>query len=294
MELREFAVQPFDSESYIRHLAFNSEAELRQFLLEKVPLQVYFSAGKYQTPSAKDMESMGWMGSDLMFDLDAEEFCEVRERFFCPIGGEELESKTCLSHNAEAITYSEVSLDCLKTVLRKAQDLVKILREDFGLEGSIIFSGNRGFHVNVDCYGDCALLDPEDRKQIVEYLTDPKVEAGSPEDPGWPGRLAKGIEPLKLDAQVTIDVHRLRRIPGSLNGKSGLPVMRVSSESDLEGLLYKSPFKGKGVVKPLISGDIVIYDREVRLEKDVEKVLEGPVAVYLALKGLGRLKAYVK
>ncbi|MCQ4344565.1 MAG: DNA primase, partial [Sulfolobaceae archaeon] len=66
MELREFAIQPFGSESYVRHLSFTSDQELRSFLIEKVPLQVYFSAGKYQSPSAPDMESKGWMGSDLM------------------------------------------------------------------------------------------------------------------------------------------------------------------------------------------------------------------------------------
>lgn len=290
MELREFAVQPFDSESYVRHLSFSNEPELREFLVKVVPLQVYFSAGKYQTPSAKDMESMGWMGSDLMFDLDAEEFCSLETKRFCPdTGEEEVECKT-----SETIDYTEVTTDCLKLVYRKAVELTKILKEDFGLEGEIIFSGNRGFHVNVDCYGDCALLDREDRKEIVEYLTEPKVEPGRPEDVGWAGRLARGFEPINLDAQVTIDIYRLRRIPGSINGKSGLPVFKVRAEEDLDNLFSKSPFSGKVVIDPLITGHVRAYEMSFELERGRKEVVEAGVGVFLSLKGLARLIAYVK
>ncbi len=266
MELREFAVQPFDSESYVRHLSFTSEPELREFLVKVVPLQVYFSAGKFQTPSAKDMESMGWMGSDLMFDLDAEEFCSLETRRFCPDSGKEgVECKT-----SETIDYTEVTTECLKLVYRKAVELTNILREDFGLEGEIIFSGNRGFHVNVDCYGDCALLDRDDRKEIVEYLTEPKVEPGRPEDLGWAGRLARGF------------------------GKSGLPVFKVRAEEDLDNLFSKSPFVGKVVIDPLVTGHIRAYERSFELERGRKEVVEAGVGVFLSLKGLARLIAYVK
>jgi DNA primase small subunit len=293
MELREFAIQPFGSESYVRHLSFTSEQELRSFLIEKVPLQVYFSAGKYQSPSAPDMESKGWMGSDLMFDLDADEFCELNVRRFCMDTGEEVSGDECASNNV--ISYSEVTAECLKQVYEKATLLKDVLKDDFGLEGEIIFSGNRGFHVNVNCYGDCALLDREDRKKIVEYLTDPRVEPGSPSDFGWAGRLARGVRPLKLDEQVTIDIHRLRRIPGSINGKSGLPVFRMSSASELDNLLSRSPFKGsKVVIQPLVTGELNVYNVRVTLKKDLKVTINSEVGIYLALKGLVRLTAHVK
>ncbi|BFH74141.1 DNA primase small subunit PriS [Sulfurisphaera javensis] len=291
MELREFAYQPFDSETYVRHLSFTSLQELRQYILQNPPLHLYYSSARYQLPSAKNMEEKGWLGSDLLFDLDADEICEIRVRRFCPQDGLETLATECESQ--PTIEYPEITKDCIMKVFDKALLIKDILKEDFGLNANIYFSGNRGFHLRVTCYGDCALLDSDDRKEIAEYISSPKPTYIHEENPGWSGRLAKGIDGVNIDMQVTIDIRRLVRIPGSLNGKAGLKVVEVKNDKFEYGE-WLSPFEGNCVFLPYISGVINVFDEKYTLKKDSPIKIPISIGVYLSLKGLGRVKAYVR
>jgi len=67
---REFAFQPFGLESYIRHISFKDEASLRMYIKSKTPKHAYHSVAIYELPEAPSMEEKGWLGSDLLFDLD--------------------------------------------------------------------------------------------------------------------------------------------------------------------------------------------------------------------------------
>ncbi len=296
VELREFAYQPFDSDSYVRHLSFSSEAELRDYIVKNVPLHLYYSSAKYQLPSAKDMEEKGWMGADIQFDLDADHFCKARKFNFCPRCGQTVEGDVCPRDGTQAVEYVEITRECIERTKEKALDLVEILEEDFDLKPKVYFSGNRGFHVIVECSGECALLTSSDRKQIAEYVMGVNVPRykGKPEDPGWVGRIAKGKGGVEIDEQVTTDVKRLVRIPGSLHGKSGLMVKRV----DLDKFEYSkealSPFKGTGILLPLISGEFELLGEKVKLSGGTPIKLDASIALYASLKGLGELKVYEK
>lgn len=290
VELREFAYQPFNSETYVRHLSFTSLEELRQYILENVPLHLYYSSARYQLPSAKEMEEKGWLGSDLLFDLDADEICEVRIRRFCPDGLETLASN-CSDGNP--IEYAEITKDCIIKVFEKALLIRDILKEDFGLKAKIFFSGNRGFHIRVDCYGDCALLDSDDRKEIADYFVLPRPRYTHEDNPGWSGRLARGIGGINIDTQVTIDTRRLIRIPNSLNGKAGLMVVEVKGDFDYN-LSSLSPFSGFCAFLPYVTGEFTLSDEKYILKKDTIVKLPISVGIYLTLKGLGRVKSYVR
>ncbi|MHC1567934.1 MAG: DNA primase small subunit domain-containing protein [Candidatus Syntropharchaeia archaeon] len=92
----------------------------------------------------------------------------------------------------------------LREAWRQVVALCRVLRDDFGFEKILIaFSGNRGYHLHVydeGPGGKVLKLGPAERREIVDYIAD------------------RGIH---VDAQVTCDVHRLIRLPGSVHGKRG-------------------------------------------------------------------------
>lgn len=104
------------------------------------------------------------------------------------------------------IDAKDYKLDCinkyqLSLIKKEVKKLVKILRNHLGFtQIDIYFSGNNGFHIYVS--DDKILTIPApDRREIAQYLID------------------NGI---KVDVQVTMDIHRIFRYPGSINSKSGL------------------------------------------------------------------------
>lgn len=291
MELREFAYQPFESETYVRHLSFTSPLELKQYILENIPLHLYYSSARYQLPSAKNMDEKGWLGSDLLFDLDADEICELRIRRFCPNDGYETLASNC--NGEPAIDYPEITNECIMKVFENALLLKDILNEDFGLKAKIYFSGNRGFHIRVACYDECALLDSDDRKEIANYISSPKPPFVHEENPGWSGRFARNVRGINIDTQVTIDIRRLVRIPGSINGKAGLKVVEVKNDKFDYGE-WLSPFKGDCAFLPFISGEINLFENKYTFKKDTPIKIPISAGIYFTLKGIGKVKAYVR
>ncbi|MCY0859256.1 MAG: DNA primase small subunit PriS [Sulfolobaceae archaeon] len=295
MELREFAVQPFGGGPYIRHLSFTNPQELKAFVLKTVPLHLYYSVARYQLPAEKDLEAKGWLGSDLLFDLDADEVCGGSKKIYlCQDTGTAVEDPSTCSNVEE---YFEIDKDCVEKLKESAKAVVDILKQDFGLSPIVSFSGNRGFHIRVPCFGDCALLPPEARQEIAMYVSGEKVPeyVGSfKEDPGWPGRQARGISHINIDKQVTIDIRRLERIENSINGKSGLIVKKVDDIDSFEFGDHLSPFRGVVAFLPSYTVELTAFSQKVKLEKDVPIKLDASVGVYLALKGLGVVKAFVR
>ncbi len=291
IELREFALQPFGIDTYIRHLSFNNVEELREYITNvNVPLHLFYSSARYQLPSAKNMDEKGWMGSDLLFDIDADHLCNLRSVKFCPVCGNLVEGDKCEKDNVEALEYVEMTSQCISRGLEEARRLVSVLENDFGFKPKVYFSGNRGFHVHVECYDDCALLDSEDRRQIAEYVMGVDLPEYN-EGPGWAGREKKAIS---IDEQVTIDTKRLVRIPNSIHGKSGLIVKELKS---LDGFSLDdglSPFSGFIVFLPYINIETEALGRVIKLQRGIPIKLEASVAVYLYLKSLGEVKGYVR
>lgn len=218
-ERREWAFVPLERFPQFvmnRHLAFESYDDLRRFVLDNVPAHAYYSSAYYEDPSA-EMERKGWLGADLIFDIDAD---HLPKR-----------------------TLKRAKLEVMK--------LVRILTTDFGVSErdlEIVFSGRRGYHVHV--YDDrFRWLDSAERREIADYLTltglnvkrmsrmgmriTRCVEMGMDED------RCKSKLAVHIDPPVTADVKRLIRLPYSLHGKTGLIVMPV----DLDGLEEFDPLR---------------------------------------------------
>ncbi|MEW6069412.1 MAG: DNA primase catalytic subunit PriS [Candidatus Thermoplasmatota archaeon] len=193
---REFGFTYFDPELMQRHLSFNTREGLRSFILEKVPSHIYYSAAYYNAPDANEMAKKGWLGADLIFDLD----------------GDKLEKSKNLG-------YKEM-LEIVKQETLKLID--NFLIPDFGIDADFItvnFSGARGYHVHVT-EPKILQLDSYARREILDYLAaegldwnkkifheeiytivrtgfrkiaKKTVKMPSVTASGWEGRIAKGI-----------------------------------------------------------------------------------------------------
>jgi len=95
---------------------------------------------------------------------------------------------------------------------------------------------------------------------------------------------------IEVDAQVTIDVTRLIRIPGSINGKSGLIVTKIDAK-DTSDLTFGefSPFKGTVKIKPICNLKFSFDGRKYRLSKSTIYRLEASLGSFLFFKGLANI-----
>ncbi len=309
--LREFAFQPFEGESYIRHLSFQSLASLREYLRSKTPRQAYYSSAIYRDPAAERMEDKGWLGSELMFDIDVDHLngCD----------GITIESGN--GRNAYAVTQR-----CIDIGKEHLLRLIDILNYELGFPLNtllIYFTGNRGFHVVVQGLNEEWMnLTSKERREIVDYIKGVGLKLNSlfpkgrlslinpsPNDGGWRTRIALSelsISELlsspesfinrlivEIDEQVTQDISRLIRIPGSINGKSGLPAVILSSEEEIHRFTLStelSPFKGYALVRTLRKlPKVKILEEEISMERDQVVKVELPIAVFLDLNGLARI-----
>ncbi|RLN01368.1 DNA primase small subunit PriS [Haloarcula sp. Atlit-7R] len=132
-------------ETMVRHRSLLDLGEIEDFLGRRKPRHVYFSAGRYDEPSASTMAEKGWRSSDLVFDLDADHLPSV-------VLGED--------------SYAEMLEKCKDALLR----LLDFLEDDFGFEDlTVVFSGGRGYHVHVR---DERIrhLERDARREIVDYV----------------------------------------------------------------------------------------------------------------------------
>lgn len=175
IEFREFAFQPFGVETYVRHLSFRSPEGLRRALVQRPVLHVYYSSALYLHPSAPSMDEKGWTGSDLLFDIDADQIpgCSVQKLYRCRGSGEILDSlpEQCAP---EVDEIDIVTSSCISLALDNLAALLDVLVEELGISRSSIeasFSGNRGFHVHVFADEELRMLGREERKDLAEYVS---------------------------------------------------------------------------------------------------------------------------
>ncbi len=102
---------------------------------------------------------------------------------------------------------------------------------------------------------------------------------------------AREIAGIDVDEQVTVDVKRLIRIPGSLNGKTSLPVKTMKSISELATFaptVELSPFKDFDRLKVKYLTDtprLEVLDEVISpAKKGEQRRLQAPIALYLASK----------
>lgn len=101
-----------------------------------------------------------------------------------------------------------------------------------------------------------------------------------------------------IDEKVTIDTHRLIRLPGTLHGKTGLPVLilDIGKIEEFEVTGEFSPFKGEAKITFLedISGNLKVLGETIIGRRGSRKKVSLPIAIYLASRELAEIEAIVK
>jgi len=142
---REFGFGGWEKKIEFRHLAFGTDAALSARLVQERPLFVSCSEAYHELPDGRPMARKGWLGADLIFDLDAE-------------------AHSCAPFTCDAC-FAKIKTQTIRLI-------EEFLLPDFGLsEGDlqINFSGSRGYHVRV-FKEEYFPLGREERREIVDYI----------------------------------------------------------------------------------------------------------------------------
>jgi len=307
---RELAFMFFDRDDVLRHMSFNDPKELRTFLITHAPRHVYYSSAYYALPREKDMDLKGWLGADLVFDIDSDHIptqCKSEHDRWrcldCGAMGRGPAPPHCLNCTSRRIDSESFHLCSLCLEAAKAE-LLKLIEDflipDFGFSPSelhIAFSGRRGYHLHVDA-DVVKELNQYARREIVDYLKAIGLRSESHgfhpsakellappllNHPGWRGRIARGIYCFISSA----DLSTLERIlPPSKRGaareifesKNSILASLESSKPNWASVLRH----GRRFWQELISRSIASQRCEIdeRVTTDVRRLIRLPGSIH--------------
>ncbi len=220
---REFGYLLFKERFMVRHKRFEGISNLRSMLNQTVPSDVYHSCAYYENPDF-DMDKKGWLGADLVFDIDADHIptpCnKIHDEFTCTkcgFSGRGITPEICPACEATKFETKTWPCElCIKSAREETAKLIDMLENDFGFsldELHVFFSGHRGYHVHVENEA-VRSLDAMARKEIVDYiiglgikLFEKKPKKASTDtkfrlhDFGWNRRLKMGIKTFLSNAR---------------------------------------------------------------------------------------------
>jgi len=217
---REYGFLLFKGKFMVRHRTFKNPETLLTAIRDLSPAHVYFSTAYYQDPTAS-MDQKGWLGADLVFDIDADHLdtpCKIMHDNWkcktCSTVGKGSAPKICPKCKNDRVEIETWLCDrCLQEAKEETIHLLEMIFSDLQMGDanvSVYFSGHRGYHVHLHSE-DFRMLREEQRREIVDYLLgeqlDPSLQGMEdvPEggvlilkgpqwgEPGWRGRMVRGI-----------------------------------------------------------------------------------------------------
>ncbi len=186
---REFGFMFFDKTFVQRHMGFHSGDELHRFMETQVPSHSYYSTAYYRTPDAPTMEEKGWMGAELIFDLDADHL-----------------------EGADQMSFDDMLAQIKKEMISLVDNY---LFGDMGFSPKdvyITFSGGRGYHAHVKM-PEVLGLGSHERREIVDFVTSRGLNIDwvfEPESRALPGAVINGRQ--------MANIKRYRKIPPADSG----------------------------------------------------------------------------
>jgi len=164
----------------IRHKCFKNPDDLLIFLSRNAPSDIYRSGAYYEAPKAK-MSQKGWLGSDLIFDIDSDHIVTSCDKLHdiwycieCGYIGQGVSPDKCPECKKKRIKINTWPCKiCIDSAKKETKKLISFLNEDFGFseeEIHLFFSGHRGYHVHVE-NNSIKNLDTVARKEISDYIT---------------------------------------------------------------------------------------------------------------------------
>ena len=175
---REWMFIPWGSKPPDRHRALPTKRILLDYLQQRGPHSCFHSTAYYHDPSQRKMSDKGWLGADLIFDLDGDHLPGVSDNDFPGM---------------------------MEKIQEQAWSLWDdFLQPEFGFKEEYVqtsFSGHRGFHIHVR---DPAYLhlDSNARRELVNYITGVGIDVKSimaGPDIGWSERIDIGFENVVSD-----------------------------------------------------------------------------------------------
>jgi len=181
LEFREFGFIPWEKQIMIRHIGFESQNILLNYLIDRGPKHVYSSGSLYLQPEAQKMESKKYQSCDLIVDIDVDHFytpCKDEHDLWycnnCEAKGTGMIEKCPECENSKITKLNWICDKCLDVAKNEIKKLVyDFLIPDFGIDEKdmrIAFSGNRGYHLKVESE-ELRKLNSDERREIVDYLT---------------------------------------------------------------------------------------------------------------------------
>lgn len=220
-----------------RHIGFGDAQAFRNYLQSNTPSDAYYSCAYYENPD-EEMTAKGWLGADLIFDIDADHIptpCDRKHDTWqckdCGEAGRGARPKKC--PKCSGLKFNSIGWPCdicLEAAKRETMKLTEILEGDFGFsshEIAVAFSGHRGYHVQIE-NESIKTLDSMARKEIIDYLMgtgfEPTLHHIDPgrawgtnlDDAGWPGRIAKGTYEFLTLPKEQLEKHGLGQISENL------------------------------------------------------------------------------
>ena len=180
LDQREFAFFLFKERIMLRHKGFARNNDLKSFLSETVPSDVYHSCAYYENPEF-EMDKKGWLGADLVFDIDADHIptsCnKIHDEWTCTkcgFTGNGIPPELCSKCGWQKFgTKTWPCEQCLNSAKNETVKLLDMLEKDFGFSDNeihVFFSGHRGYHVHIE-NNAVKTLDAMARKEIVDYVS---------------------------------------------------------------------------------------------------------------------------
>jgi DNA primase small subunit len=199
IEQRELAFLLLKERMMVRHRSAASLNGLRKLLCDVDPSDVYHSCAYYEYPEA-DMDKKGWLGADLVFDIDADHIPTSCDKIHdewtcgkCGFSGKGVTPENCPVCNGQKFDAKTWPCErCVGSTKEETAKLIDMLENDFGFsEGEIrvFFSGHRGYHVHVETKV-VRTLDAIARKEIVDYITGLGLDLCGKEKVGSHGKTA--------------------------------------------------------------------------------------------------------
>ncbi|DAC45285.1 MAG TPA: hypothetical protein HA315_00515 [Candidatus Thalassarchaeaceae archaeon] len=170
---REWMFIPWGSKPPDRHRALPTKDDLLRYLQTRSPHSCFHSTAYYNDPSHRKMMEKGWLGADLIFDLDGDHLPGVSDNDFPGM---------------------------MEKIQEQAWSLWSdFLEPEFGFDEKYVqttFSGHRGFHIHVR---DPSLmhLDSNARRELVNYITGVGIDVQSVmsgPNIGWSERIDLGFD----------------------------------------------------------------------------------------------------
>ncbi len=169
---REWMFVPWGDRIPKRHRSFRTKSELHDYIMKENPNSCFHSTAYYQDASERKMSDKGWLGADLIFDLDGDHLPGINTTDFPSL---------------------------LSTIQDQAWKLwSEFLEPEFGFKEKYVqtsFSGHRGFHIHVRD-PNLLHLDSNARREIVNFIRGEGIDTNLSllgPDLSWGKRVRSGI-----------------------------------------------------------------------------------------------------